>query len=78
MKTSQKESSQNETAAGQPDETAANGASAASGDQLLLALMRANDRNQQLEDTIASLQAELHQAKVPQRSKIDLGWLSMA
>ncbi|MEZ5328095.1 MAG: hypothetical protein R3F19_23880 [Verrucomicrobiales bacterium] len=72
------ESNQNETTTGQPNESPAN---AATIDQLLIALTRANDRIQQLEDTIASLQAELHQsnaANASQRSKIDLGWLSMA
>ena len=84
MKATQMESNQNETPVGQrnkPVSNAASGANAANvaaPDPLLITLTGYNDRIQQLEDTIASLQAELHQSKVPQRSKIDLGWLSMA
>ena len=84
MKASQLELNQNETPVGQRNKpvfhvaNVANEANAAVPEQLLIALTGTNDRIQQLEDTIASLKAELRRAKAPKRSKIDLRWLAMA
>lgn len=46
--------------------------------ELVAALIQANDRIRELEESVASMRSELEESKQKKRSRVDFSWLSMA